>query len=212
MIRVRKLKYLETFEKECTILEEDMLDSEQTVFSQEEFYIKEETFENEGEIEEKYDFDEEKHDFDEKYEFDEKYDFEQNNHDFDVKQEEKTFDNTKTYECDFCDKKFSRPENVTRHIKSVHEGKKPYTCEECGRNFTEKRNLEHHNESYHAPRNLKCEMGCQNLKFATNKQLKYHMLSVHEKEKPFNCNLCDYSSVTKSNFNRHVSDVHEDNR
>ena len=212
MIRVRKLKYLETFEKECTILEEDMLDSEQTVFSQEEFYIKEETFENEGEIEEKYDFDEEKHDFDEKYEFDEKYDFEQNNHDFDVKQEEKTFDNTKTYECDFCDKKFSRPENVTRHIKSVHEGKKPYTCEECGRNFTEKRNLEHHNESYHAPRNLKCEMGCEDLKFATNKQMKYHMMSVHEKEKPFNCNLCDYSSVTKSNFNRHVSDVHEDNR
>jgi hypothetical protein len=55
-------------------------------------------------------------------------------------------------------------------------------------------------------------MGCEDLKFATNKQLKYHMLSVHEEEKPFNCNLCDYSSVTKSNLNRHVSDVHEDNR
>ena len=58
----------------------------------------------------------------------------------------------------------------------------------------------------------KCELGCEELKFATNKQLKYHMSSVHEKEKPFNCNLCDYSSVTKSNFNRHISDVHEDNR
>ena len=58
----------------------------------------------------------------------------------------------------------------------------------------------------------KCELGCEELTFATNKQLKYHMLSVHEKEKQFNCNLCDYSSVTKSNLNRHISDVHEDNR
>ena len=140
---------------EYQIKAEDMLDSEQTVFSQEEFYIKEETFENEGEIEENYDFHEEKHDFDDKHGFDEKYDFEQDNHDFDVKQEEKTLDNTETYECDFCDKTFSRPDNVARHIKTVHEGKKPYTCEECGRNFTEKRNLEHHNESYHAPRKLK---------------------------------------------------------
>ena len=160
------LKYLETFEKECTILEEDMLESEQTVFFQEEFYIKEETFENESEIEEKCDFEEEenylddKHDFDEKYDLDEKYDFEQDNHDFDVKEEEKTLDNTNSYECDFCDKTFSRPENVTRHIRTVHEGKKPFKCEECGRNFTEKRNLEHHNESYHAPRNLKVVTMC----------------------------------------------------
>ena len=36
---------------------------------------------------------------------------------------------TETYECDFCDKTFSRPDNVTRHIKAVHEGKKPFPCE-----------------------------------------------------------------------------------
>ena len=131
-----------------------MLDSEQTAFSHEEFYIKEETFENEGEIDEKCDFEEENRDFDEKY------DFEQDNHNFDVKQEEKTLDNTNTYDCDFCDKTFSRPENVTRHIRTVHEGKKPFKCEDCGRNFTEKRNLEHHNESYHAPRNLKVVTMC----------------------------------------------------
>ena len=105
---------------EYQVKEEDMLDSEQTAFFHEEFYIKEETFENEGEIDEKCDFEEENHDFDEKY------DFEQDNHNFDVKQEEKTLDNTNTYECDFCDKTFSRPENVTRHIRTVHEGKKPF--------------------------------------------------------------------------------------
>ena len=37
--------------------------------------------------------------------------------------EEKKPVNTETYECDFCDKTFSRPDNVTRHIKAVHEGK-----------------------------------------------------------------------------------------
>ena len=75
--------------------------------------------------------------------------FEQENHDFDVKQEEKTLDNTKTYECDFCDKTFSRPDNVTRHIKAVHEGKKPFPCEECDKSFAEKRSLNHHMLSFH---------------------------------------------------------------
>ena len=56
---------------------------------------------------------------------------------------------TETYECDFCDKTFSRPDNVTRHIKAVHEGKKPFPCEECDKSFAEKRSLNHHMLSFH---------------------------------------------------------------
>ena len=63
--------------------------------------------------------------------------------------EEKKPVNTETYECDFCDKTFSRPDNVTRHIKAVHEGKKPFPCEECDKSFAEKRSLNHHMLSFH---------------------------------------------------------------
>ena len=63
--------------------------------------------------------------------------------------EEKKPVNTETYECDFCDKTFSRPDNVTRHIKAVHEGKKPFPCEECDKTFAEKRSLNHHMLSFH---------------------------------------------------------------
>ena len=48
-----------------------------------------------------------------------------------------------------------------------------------------------------------------NSHFTHKKSLDRHILSVHEEKKPFKCAICDYSSSLKSNINRHVSSVHE---
>ena len=38
-----------------------------------------------------------------------------------------------------------------------------------------------------------------------------HVTSVHKGEKPFKCDICDYSCSRKGNLNRHVS-MHEGNK
>ena len=40
--------------------------------------------------------------------------------------------------------------------------------------------------------------------------MKQHILSVHEDNKPFKCDICDFMSSLKSNLNRHVASVHEE--
>ena len=37
-----------------------------------------------------------------------------------------------------------------------------------------------------------------------------HVLSVHEEENPFRCEICDYSFPLKSKMNKHVVSVHEE--
>ena len=39
--------------------------------------------------------------------------------------------------------------------------------------------------------------------------MKVHIASVHEGNKPFQCNICDASFVEKRGLNRHVASVHE---
>ena len=39
--------------------------------------------------------------------------------------------------------------------------------------------------------------------------LKKHVLSVHDKVKPFKCELCEYAASEAGNLKRHVLGVHE---
>lgn len=63
--------------------------------------------------------------------------------------------NQKRYECEFCDKKFNRPDHMLCHIKT-HRNVKPYKCNQCGERFeTSKEKIEHlriHSGAY------RCEM------------------------------------------------------
>ena len=39
-----------------------------------------------------------------------------------------------------------------------------------------------------------------------------HVASVHERKKPFKCEICDYSCAQKRSLNIHVAAVHEGNK
>ena len=46
-------------------------------------------------------------------------------------------------------------------------------------------------------------------RFSKESKLKSHVDTVHKGKKPFHCHQCDYSCTTKSRFNSHISKVHD---
>ena len=41
-------------------------------------------------------------------------------------------------------------------------------------------------------------------------KLKVHIIEIHKKNKPWNCDLCDYSTVSESSLKKHINAVHND--
>ena len=46
------------------------------------------------------------------------------------------------------------------------------------------------------------------LRFSQKNDLKRHIESVHENKEPFKCNICDKKFNRKTNMTRHVATVH----
>ena len=58
-------------------------------------------------------------------------------------------------------------------------------------------------------RNLLNVIFCDN-SFSHNNDMKKHVQSVHEKKKPFKCDICDYSCSNKNVLKKHVTAVHDE--
>ena len=48
------------------------------------------------------------------------------------------------YKCQQCDKGFSHPRNLKRHIETIHDGVKKYKCDFCGKDFNQSAHLKGH--------------------------------------------------------------------
>ena len=99
------------------------------------------------------------------------------------------------YDCDECDKSFSRKANLNRHIKGVHENNR-YNCDRCEKSFTKKCHLTMHIQGVHDNVRYNCDM-CDK-SFSDKVSLNKHIQSVHENIQ-FNC---DMTSVTKAFIKR----------
>ena len=85
----------------------------------------------------------------------------------------------KRFKCSLCESRFSKTNDLRRHISSVHEGKRLYQCDNCEKSFK---------ESGH---------------------LKSHIRRIHEGLKPHQCTFCDKKFAAISSLKSHVSSVHE---
>ncbi|XP_033622844.1 zinc finger protein 64 [Fukomys damarensis] len=138
----------------------------------------------------------------------------------------------KPHKCEFCDKCFSRKDNLTMHMR-CHTSVKPHKCHLCDYAAVDSSSLKKHLRIHSDERPYKCQL-CPyasrnssqltvhlrshtgdtpfqcwlcSAKFKISSDLKRHMI-VHSGEKPFKCEFCDVRCTMKANLKSHIRIKH----
>ncbi|CAC5397231.1 PRDM16 [Mytilus coruscus] len=67
-------------------------------------------------------------------------------------------DAMKRYSCENCNKIFTDPSNLQRHIRSQHVGARSHTCTECGKTFATSSGLKQHQHIHSSIKPFQCEV------------------------------------------------------
>ncbi len=59
------------------------------------------------------------------------------------------------FSCAECGRVFTRPDNLKRHVKSVHSREKSFICDKCGKRFGTNDKLKRH-EKIHQEKSYEC--------------------------------------------------------
>uniref|UniRef100_A0A1A9Z504 Protein krueppel n=1 Tax=Glossina pallidipes TaxID=7398 RepID=A0A1A9Z504_GLOPL len=128
--------------------------------------------------------------------------------------------------CTLCPKRYSRKDDLQRHVKKVHINgenveKKPkseqkskkrsnqtYLCTFCGQSFAENGTLSKHVRIHTGDSPFKCEF-CEKA-FKRSDSLRYHLVT-HSDEKPHICSECGKSFKRKDKLRTHMR-VHSELR
>ena len=52
--------------------------------------------------------------------------------------------------CEYCEKKFSKKEELMQHLEIIHFKDLPYDCKECQKNFSNMEDMRTHLQKYHS--------------------------------------------------------------
>ncbi|XP_045114311.1 uncharacterized protein LOC123506350 isoform X2 [Portunus trituberculatus] len=126
--------------------------------------------------------------------------------------ENKTLDfigdkNKSMVECEHCGKKFSDQRSCHSHIRGVHDEARQM-CRYCGKMFRRRCDLYQH-ERRHRTANLPCKY-CDKI-FKVGKDLQAH-IATHEGGKRFHCSHCDKELTSYRNLKNHIASIHQKER
>lgn len=121
------------------------------------------------------------------------------------KEHEKTHMTEKPFNCDICQKNFSRKMGLITHLKT-HLGLKEFECKYCGKLFTQNGNLKIHERIHTSNHPYKCSH-CSKA-FAQKGHMHLHVRTNHTHEKPFQCPQCTWRCTDKQSLNVHIR-MHE---
>ena len=112
------------------------------------------------------------------------------------------------HQCKLCDLKVTTERSLKKHILTIHEGKRPFECKQCDVNYRTRTTLSKHIREIH-DKTFKC-LTCF-MRFSEASLLKNHE-KVHERKKQqpnFKCFICKANYELKTDFAKHISEVHE---
>ncbi|CAH1790290.1 unnamed protein product [Owenia fusiformis] len=123
----------------------------------------------------------------------------------------KKHSNDKEYACEVCGSRFKHASSLVTH-QLIHSDQRPYTCswDDCTGAFRTKGALENHYKSVHLnerPKRFLCtECGKS---YRTRREWNYHMYKHHAQPLPdsykrYFCELCDYWTEVKRNYEVHL--------
>lgn len=148
-----------------------------------------------------------------------------------------THEGTQQLACDVCDARFSRKPDLQRHMH-IHTGEKPlkcslcpkafrhpgdlgrhmawhrgdYTCKYCGRRYARKdellRHVNKHEKDLETSQDLSLQCKKCHKFFQNQNNLQLHYVTHTRKQTTHTCDDCGKTFTTRSNYNRHMREIH----
>ncbi|KAK3932260.1 Gastrula zinc finger protein XlCGF26.1 [Frankliniella fusca] len=108
------------------------------------------------------------------------------------------------YSCDQCGYKTPSLSNLNNIHSKIHGTEKPFLCDTCGKGFKTTKQLRNH-KIIHVRKDgplETCEICCRT--FGSNRMLRNHINTVHNKVRPYMCSECGHTAANRSSLKMHL--------
>ena len=104
------------------------------------------------------------------------------------------------HQCQDCENSFNSKSELNEHTSSMHRKDKLFECDKCQFDTIIENNFKFHTSTEH------WEHQCQICvtRFSSKNELNEHIINIHRKEKPLECDKCQFDTIIENNFKLHM--------